>query len=168
MHGAGGSLQGLSPLLPCVYIPFIFIVVLIVLMVNGKKRVRLVVLVCRRWGVICAADLLCYLADPRGGAVGKVRPSGAPAHGGLNTLVGGDSCRDTVRQPGVSVTHSRLHLALVSYFFKLPHCQSFVSLLLLSLFFNLFNLFYLIFFILFFWSVRTKVTRGKRRQREIK
>lgn len=59
-------------------------------------------MVCGGWGVICAADLLCDLADPRGGAVGKVRPSGAPPHRGLNTLVGGDSCRDTVRQPRVT------------------------------------------------------------------
>lgn len=71
------------------------------------------VLVCVGWNVICVADLLCDLTDPRGGAVGKVRPSGAPPHRGLNTLVGGDSCRDTERQPRVSVRHSRLYLSLV-------------------------------------------------------
>lgn len=66
-------------------------------------------------GVIGAADLLRNLADPRGGAVGKVRPSGAPAHRGLNALVGRDSCRDKVRKPRVSVRRSRLHFSLVLF-----------------------------------------------------
>lgn len=43
-------------------------------------------------------NLLCNLADPGRGAVGKVRPSGAPTHWRLHALIGGYTCRD--RQDG--------------------------------------------------------------------
>ena len=39
-------------------------------------------------------NLLCDLADPGRGAVGKVRPSGVPSHWRLNALIGSNTCRD--------------------------------------------------------------------------
>lgn len=54
-----------------------------------------------RVGEICVCvrvtNLLCNLADPRRGAVRKVRPSGAPAHWRLHALIGGYTCGEDKR-----------------------------------------------------------------------
>lgn len=43
---------------------------------------------------VCVTNLLCNLADPGRGTVGKVGSSGAPAHRRLHALIGGYTCRE--------------------------------------------------------------------------
>lgn len=45
-------------------------------------------------GWLCVTNLLCDLADPGRGTIGKVRPSGVPAYWRRHALIRGDTCRD--------------------------------------------------------------------------
>lgn len=50
------------------------------------------------WTFVCMTNLLCNLADPGRGAIGKVRSSGAPAYRRLHALIGSNTCRETDRE----------------------------------------------------------------------
>lgn len=61
----------------------------------------------------CVTNLLCNLADPGWGAVGKVRASGAPTHWRLHALIGGYTCRDT---QGDTDSHREKGLTTITFF----------------------------------------------------